>query len=60
MEKDDEKWSREELSVFKDGIAALSAAVYKQWVKDGKPDADRKGIEPWIGILRQKGADYDR
>lgn len=51
-----EGWSKSELRVHKDGIAALAAAVVKQWIEDGKPKADAEGIKPWLAILEERNA----
>lgn len=55
--RSDEKWTRDEMRVHKNGMSALAAAVIKQWQLDGKPEADRQAIEAWrrvIDVAEQK------
>lgn len=34
------------------GYVLLALAVIKQWVIDGKPRGDRKGLQPWIDLVK--------
>lgn len=47
----DGTWTKQELTVHKDGYAALVAAIIKQWHKDGEPAGDKTGIDLWSSIL---------
>jgi len=46
-------YTKAELMQHKDGWYALALSVVKQWIKDGKPQADAKYIQGWIGICNQ-------
>lgn len=50
----DPNWSDKELTVHKNGVQALAAAVFEQWEKDGKPAADKEGAEIWQKISQIK------
>ena len=52
---DDKPWTKEEMTLYTNGVLALAQAIVYQWIRDGKPDKDKKGVEPWIGILKQFG-----
>ena len=43
----EEQWTREELRRYRNGPAALAAAVIRQWHKDGQPAACKKSISLW-------------
>ena len=49
----DEQWTRDEMRVHKNGIAALAAAVIKQWHLDGEPESDSSAIRAWKSVLEQ-------
>ena len=48
--KSNRNWTKRELSMFKNGIAALAAAVIRQWELDGCPSRDEQVIKEWRGI----------
>lgn len=52
---EDKPWTKEEMTLYTNGVLALAQAIVIQWMRDGKPEADKKGVEPWIGILKQFG-----
>lgn len=43
----EERWSQDELREYKNGAAALAAAVIKQWKLDGCPKSGEKQIKMW-------------
>lgn len=47
---DPTKYTKEELSVFANGIAALANRVIKQWQLDGSPKNAEQSIELWKKI----------
>ena len=49
--KSDKPWTKKELSLFKNGIAALAAAVIRQWELDGCPERDEQVVKEWKGIF---------
>ena len=51
----DNKYTRDELRVYKDPVRALAAAVVKQWKEDGCPKNDAEGIKPWVSIIQDSG-----
>lgn len=51
QEKEGPDWTKEELTVYNDGMIALFAAIIKQWKKDGSPSADTKVISQYKKIL---------
>lgn len=50
----DNKYTKEELKVYKDPVQALAMAVVKQWKDDGCPKQDAEGIKPWIELIKTK------
>lgn len=46
-------WTKEELTVYSNGMLALFAAVIKQWKKDGSPSADALVISQYQKILEE-------
>lgn len=48
-----EGYTKEELTVFKNTVAALAAAVIKQWKKDGCPKKDKDTIKAWQAVLEE-------
>lgn len=52
--KNDE-YTKEELTVKKNGYKDLALAVLKQWAEDGRPEKDRSAVETW-----KKVATYDK
>ena len=53
MNGDESEWTREELTVYTEPIAALAKAVIKQWVIDGKPAAGKPAIDEWFKVLNE-------
>ena len=49
--KDPSKYTKQELTVFSNSVAALAAAVIKQWKDDGCPEQDRPIIQAWQAVL---------
>lgn len=49
--KDSHEWTKQEMTVHKDGYTALVAAIIKQWHKDGEPAGDKTDIDLWSNIL---------
>lgn len=47
------KYTKAELTVFKNTVAALAAAVIKQWKLDGCPEQDREIIKAWEAVLQE-------
>lgn len=47
------KYMKAELTVFKNTVAALAAAVIKQWKLDGCPEQDREIIKAWQAVLEE-------
>ena len=54
-----EGYTKQELTVFKNTVAALAAAVIKQWEKDGCPKKDEQTIKAWKGVLEEAQRDVD-
>lgn len=46
-------WTKEELTIHKNGYAAMAAAVIRQWILDGKPQDSIDTILLWAAILKQ-------
>lgn len=55
MKKKTDEYTRNELTVKKNGYKDLALAVMKQWVSDGRPEKDRSAMEAW-----RKVATYDK
>lgn len=53
------KYTKAELTVFKNTVAALAAAVIKQWKLDGCPEQDKPVIEAWKAVLEEAQRDVD-
>lgn len=53
MNGDESEWTREELTVYTEPIAALAISVIKQWVIDGKPESGKAAIDEWFKILNE-------
>lgn len=53
MNKKYKKYTKTELMVFKNTVAALAAAVIKQWKEDGCPEQDKPVIEAWKAVLQE-------
>ena len=51
MDKPKEHWTKRELTIAKNPIAALAKAVIWQWHLDGEPEADREAINYWEKVL---------
>lgn len=51
MDKPKEHWTKRELTIAKNPIAALAKAVIWQWHRDGEPEADREAINYWEKVL---------
>ena len=51
--EEQDKWTKEELTVYQHGLYALACAVVNQWVKDGKPKSSEAGLIPWLSIIEQ-------
>lgn len=47
------KYTKQELSLFKNTVVALAAAVIKQWKLDGCPEQDREIIKAWEAVLEE-------
>lgn len=45
----DKPWTRKELSL-RIGFGELAKAVIEQWVKDGRPAADREAMQYWFKV----------
>lgn len=52
-------YTKQELTVFKNTVAALAAAVIKQWEKDGCPKKDEQTIKAWKAVLQEARRDVD-
>lgn len=48
---EEDEYTKEELTVFSNGPAALAAAVIKQWQADGSPKSSESVINMWKNIL---------
>lgn len=46
-----DNWTRQELTLKKDGYIDLIIAIIKQWVDDGKPVSDLPQIKLWVQLL---------
>ena len=46
-------WTKEEMTLHKNGYAAMAAAVIRQWILDGKPEDSMDGIMLWATILKE-------
>ena len=55
MKKKTDEYTKEELTVKKNGYKDLALAVLKQWAEDGRPEKDRSAVETW-----RKVATYDK
>lgn len=53
------KYTKAELTVFKNTVAALAAAVIKQWKLDGEPEQDKEIIKAWQAVLEEAQNDVD-
>ena len=53
------KYTKAELTVFKNTVAALAAAVIKQWKLDGCPEQDKEIIKAWQAVLEEAQRDAD-
>lgn len=53
------KYTKAELTVFKNTLAALAAAVIRQWKEDGCPEQDKPVIEAWEAVLQEAQRDAD-
>lgn len=49
---DDKPWTRKELSM-RIGFGELAAAVIEQWVRDGRPAADREAMDYWFKVKQE-------
>lgn len=49
----DKPWTKQELTVYTNGILALAKAVIEQWKKDGCPKRDEQVIEYWKEVVKQ-------
>ena len=52
-EASSKNWTKEEMTLHKNGYAAMAAAVIKQWILDGKPEDSMDGIMLWATILKE-------
>lgn len=63
MALDDVPWTKDELSIVaatkESAMIMLAIAVVRQWIKDGRPEADMESVRPWIGIIRDSLRDKD-
>jgi len=50
--KNDKPWTRKELSL-RIGFSELAKAVIEQWVKDGRPAADREAMNYWFKVKQE-------
>lgn len=61
--KKSKPWTKEELalisSVGNNAYVMLGIAVVRQWIKDGKPQNDKEGIQLWLGIIQDSLKDKD-
>ena len=44
------KWTKNELQLWKNPVAALAAAVIRQWHEDGEPESSKEVIGAWAAI----------
>lgn len=44
------KWTKNELQLWKNPVAALAAAVIRQWHEDGEPESSKEVIASWAAI----------
>lgn len=47
----EEKYTKQELQLHKNAVAAIASAVLQQWKADGCPENDYS-IKIWKGVLR--------
>lgn len=47
MEKSSGEWTKRELEMYGNPVAALAAAVVRQWKLDGSPESGREAAELW-------------
>lgn len=52
-------WTKEELTIFRNGPKGLAKAVIRQWLKDGAPAKDLDGIRVWLSMLVDTTYDKD-
>ena len=52
-------YTKEELTIYKNGMKGLAYHVIKQWVRDGAPTKDLDGIRPWLALLIDTTLDND-
>ena len=54
------RWTKAERSIIAAteyaGDVMLAIAVVRQWIKDGKPEADFPAIKIWLNIIQQSYA----
>lgn len=56
---EDNEYTKEELTIFRNGPKGLARAVIRQWLKDGAPTKDLPGIKVWLAMLVDTTYDTD-
>lgn len=60
VEDNKDSYTKEELTIYKNGMKGLAYHVVKQWVRDGAPSKDLAGIRPWLALLMDTALDNDK
>lgn len=46
----DAPWKKHEMQLWENPVAALAAAVIRQWHEDGEPESSKEVIDAWKSI----------